>query len=120
MADMFATAADLAAALQQAVDTSTATLLIEAGTAVVQAAAGGQRIIEATDSITIMGTSDSWLALPQVPVTAVSSVVMDGITLTLGAAGSGAYTYRRHGSRLWRGDGWQTYFDEPSTIVVGS
>jgi hypothetical protein len=102
MADQLATASDLAALLQQDVDTSTATLLIEMATAVVQQACGGQRIIQvAGDIITLGGYSDSWLDLPQIPVTAVASVVLDGVTLTVNT------DYKLVGNRLWRRYGWQ-------------
>lgn len=118
MADQLATPSDLASALQSDLDLSTATLWVEIGTAIVQEAAGGQRILEvASDSFSILGTTDSWLDLPQIPVTAVASVVMDGITLTAGTAGAVGTTYRRHGNRLWRTDGWQTYVGEPSVIT---
>jgi len=101
--DQLATPEDLASALQQDVDTATATLLIELGTAEVQQMAGGQRIIEvADDSISILGTSDSWLDLPQIPVTAVTSVIRDGITLTLNT------DYKVFGNRLWSRSGWQS------------
>jgi hypothetical protein len=129
MADQLATPSDLASALQQDVDTSTATLLIECATAVVQEAAG-QRIVQVVGDVqTLLGTTDSWLDLPQIPVTAVTSVVRDGVTLTLGT------DYKVFGARLWSRNGWQanygyyggdwrpSYGDswlgpEPGTIVV--
>lgn len=119
MADQLASPSDLASLLQQDLDASTATLLVEVGTAVVQAAAGQQRIVQVTDTATVIGTTDSWLDLPQIPVTAVSSVTIDGVAQTLGVPGSGGSTYRVHGNRLWRGDGWQIYCGEPSKVVVG-
>lgn len=118
MADQIATPDDLASFLQQDLDASTANLLLNCATAVVQEAAG-QRIVQVVnDPLTVMGTTDSWLALPQIPVTAVASVTLDGVTLTASAAGVDAGAYRRHGSRLWRTNGWQTYTGEPSTVVV--
>ncbi len=119
MADQLATPADLAALLQKNVDTASATLAIEVCTAVVQAAVDGQRIVQvAGDVQTIPGTTEQWLRLPQIPVVSVSSVALDGVTLTAGAPGSGSLTYRLVGNRLWRGCGWQTYCGEPSTVVV--
>lgn len=118
MADQLASPTDLASFLQQDLDASTANLLINCATAVVQEAAG-QRIVQVVnDPLTIMGTTDSWLAIPQIPVTAVASVTLDGTTLTASAAGVDADAYRRHGNRLWRTNGWQTYIGEPSTVVV--
>ena len=119
MADQLVTPEDLASFLQQDLDLATATLLIEAATAVVQEAAGGQRILQvAGDTATLIGTTDSKLDLPQIPVTAVTSVTLDGTALTAGSAGGVTSTYRRIGSKLWRTDGWQTYIGEPSTVVV--
>lgn len=103
MADQLATPGDLASFLQQDLDLSTATLLIECSTAAVQQAAGGQRIVEVVgDVCSILSTSDSWLDLPQIPVTAVTSVVLDGVTLVEGT------DYKVLGNRLWRAQGWQT------------
>jgi hypothetical protein len=124
-ADQLATPQDLASLVQRdwasltAAQQATATLIVEICTAVVQAAADGQRIVEvAGDTATLTGTTESWLRLPQIPVSAVASVTLDGEALTAGAAGSGGTTYRLRGDRLWRGDGWQTYCGEPSEVVV--
>jgi hypothetical protein len=114
MADQLATPSDLAAYLQQDVDTSTATLLIETATAVVQAACGGQRIVQVVnDPLTVMGTTDNWLDLPQLPVTAVSSVTLDGTALTVST------DYQVLGSRLFRKLGWQVNFGWPWDYPYG-
>lgn len=122
MADQLATLQDLANALQIALadlPAGTGTLLLECGTAVVQRAAGGQRIVQVVgDTADLTGTTDSWLDLPQIPVTAITSVTLDGVALTVGTAASPPTTYRRRGNRLWRGDGWQTYVGVPSDVVV--
>lgn len=122
MADQLATPAQLASYLQVPeadLDDATADVLLNAATAVVQEAAGGQRIIQVVDDVLgLSGLSDSWLALPQIPVTAVDAVVLDSMTLVLGAAGDVGSTYRVVGNRLWRADGWQTYIGEPSEVVV--
>lgn len=109
MADQLATPQDLAALVQSDLDLSTATVVIEAVTAVVQEAAGRQRLIQVADDVeVIQGTTDAWLALPQRPVTAVSSVVLDtGDTVTLG---TGSADYKLIGNRLWSRAGWQTDF----------
>jgi hypothetical protein len=102
-ADRLATPEDLASLLQQNVDTATATLLIETATATVQAMAG-QRIVQVVDdSITLLGTSDAWLNLSQIPVTEVTSVSLDGTALASGSGG-----YKLFGDKLWRSTGWQT------------
>lgn len=118
MADQLASASDLASLLGVPADAKM-TILIEAATAVVQEAAGGQRILQvAGDTANLTGTTDSWLNLPQIPVTAVTSVTVDGTALSAGVAGSGGKTYRLRGNRLWRGNGWQTYCGEPSDVAV--
>jgi hypothetical protein len=70
------------------------------------------------EQITLTGTTDSWLRLPQQPVRSVATVLLDGSAVTLGVAGSGGATYRVRGTRLWRGDGWQKYVGEPSEVAV--
>jgi hypothetical protein len=104
MADPFATLQDLADSMQvslASLNTGTATLLLETATAAVQEAAR-QRILQVVgDTCSILSTTDSWLDLPQIPVTAVTSVVLDGVTLTLNT------DYKVFGNRLWRQWGWQ-------------
>lgn len=118
MADQLATLQDLADALQiplADLPSGTGTLLLECATAVVQEAAGGQRIIQvAGDTFSLIGTTDAWLDLPQIPVTAVSSVTLDGTALTVGI---GSTNYKHRGNRLWRTDGWQTYVGQPSDVA---
>ena len=108
MADQLATSADLNALLQTTVDSTLATLLLECATGVVQDACGGQRIIQAVGDVEpVIGTTDNWLDLPQIPVTAVTSVVQDGTTLTVNT------DYKVFGNRLWRKFGWQTNYGWP-------
>lgn len=104
MADQLATPGDLASALQRDLDTASATLVIEAATAVVQEAAN-QRILQVVnDTALVIAPAGQWLELPQRPVTAVSSVTLpDG---TVVAAGTASGTYRRIQHRLWRDIGW--------------
>lgn len=103
-ADLLATPSDLASLLQVAeadLNTASATLVLECATSVVQEAAGNQRIVQVVDdTVEMIGSTDSWLWLPQRPVTAVTSVTMDGAALT---------DWTKHGSRgrLYRADGWQ-------------
>ena len=108
MADQLATPSDLAAYLQKSLDLSTATLLIECATAVVQEACDGQRIVEVDgDTLSIAGYTDSWLPLPQIPVISVASVTMDGQILTVGT------DYKVFGAKLWRLQGWQLNYGRP-------
>lgn len=121
MADQLATPADLASLLQSDVDTSTATLLVELGTAVVQAAAG-QRIIQVVDDTVTLDLDDhdggTWLTLPERPVTAVTAVAIGATALTSPVG----YTAQLSRSRLWRSYGWRStlinYYNQPSTVTV--
>jgi hypothetical protein len=108
VADQLATPQDLSSLLQSDLDLSSATLLVEMGTAIVQQAAGGQRIVQIVGDVVTLGAySDSWLDLPQIPVTSVASVVLDGVTLTAGT------DYKLIGNRLWRTNGWQANLGYP-------
>lgn len=112
MADQLCTPEDLASLLQKDLDAYQATMLIECSTAVVQEAAGNQRIVQVEDDPgELMGTTDAWLQLPQIPVTEVSDVEIDGEALTLGT------DFKRFGSRLWRRCGWAACWTEPSAIT---
>ncbi len=77
-------------------------LLLEIATAVVQSAAGGQRILEVVDDeVTLYAGYESFLRLPQQPVTAVTSVTLDGTLLAADA-------WRRRPAGVWRECGWVT------------
>ena len=108
MADQLASPQDLASALgRDDIDLSKATLLVECATAVVQEIAR-QRIVQVVNDVTsIIGTGDAWLQLPQIPVTSVGTVVLDGITLTLNT------DYKVFGNRLFKVSGWQTNWGWP-------
>jgi hypothetical protein len=112
MPDQLATPEDLASLLERDdIDAYKAGVLVEMATAIVQDAAGGQRILQVVnDPGTLIGNTDSWLDLPQIPVTAVASVSLDGTALTLGT------DYKVFGNRLWRRFGWQSnwgQWDDP-------
>lgn len=120
MADQLVTLQELADALQitlAALPAATGNLLINAATAVVQEAAGDQRIIQVlSDPLSTTGLTDSYLDLPQIPVTAVASVTLDGTLLSVGTLTPTAYKLR--GNRLWRTAGWQTYIGQPSDVDI--
>jgi hypothetical protein len=65
------------------------------------------------DTLATSGTTDSWFALPQLPVTAVISVTMDGTLLSLSTA------YKVCGNRLWRKFGWQSNYGWPWDYPYG-
>jgi hypothetical protein len=112
MADQLCAPEDLASLLERDLDAYKAIMLVECGTAVVQEAAGNQRLIEVEDDPgEVMGLTDSWLALPQRPATAISDVEIDSSALVLGT------DFKRFGSRLWRRCGWATSWTEPSLIT---
>lgn len=119
MADQLADPADLASILQVAtVDAYTATMLVEIGTAVVQAETG-QRIVQVVDDVMELDLDEydegPWLVLPERPVTAVSAVLIGATAVT-------DYTVQKRRSRLWRAMGWRStlvfYPDQPSTVTV--
>lgn len=115
-ADMLCTAADLAAVLQLGddVDVASATVLIEAATAVVQEACDSppQRLVWVEDDeFEMLGDIGSWLELPQRPVASIAELTVDGEVLVEDE------DFRRFGSRLWRERGWQTNRWEPSKIA---
>lgn len=105
MADQLATPSDLASFLQQDLDASTANLLVECATGVVQAATG-QRIVRATTTPSIPGVFSRWLDLPQWPVVSVATVELDGEVIT---------DWSLIGVRLWRPAGWQAS-SRPSVV----
>lgn len=110
MADQLATPEDLATLLREDVDADLAALLIEVATGVVQAGAGGQRIVAVADDVaTLTGAPDRWLPLPQIPVTGVSQVLVDGSEVS---------DWKRFGNRLWRRCGWNTVCGEPAEVQV--
>lgn len=117
MADQLATPEDLAALLQKDLDEASAVLAVEVSTAVVQAAAGGQRIllVEGTEE-TVWGGPEMYLRLSQRPVVSVASVTYDGSALTAGTASG---TYRLTSAGLWRDLGWTgCWADGPVATTV--
>lgn len=115
MADQLATPQDLASLLGlkwaelTADQQASLTMLVEIGTAVVQAEPEQRLVAVVDDSITLLGDTGSWLWLPQRPVTAVASVSLDGTPVT---------DWTRFGARLWRTAGWAACAYQPSTVAV--
>lgn len=117
-ADILATEAELEAYLGRAIDTPTATILLEIATAVVQAAAG-QRLIQVVGDLHVfdLDTIDTsrYLELPEVPATAVGPVVVGATTVT-------DYVTELSRGRLYRACGWRTPavhpYGAPSTVTV--
>jgi len=113
VADLLATPSDLASLLQQDLDLSTATLLLEMATARVQRAAGGQRIVDIADTavvdVNICDDDWYWLDLPQYPIRSVSLVKLDTVTIT---------DWFLRSQRLYRASGWINSLSPPSQAVV--
>lgn len=117
MADQLATPQDLASLLQldyaalTAAQQATLTMLVELATAKVQRAAGGQRIVEGTDTevVDVTEPCDLYLPLSQFPVRSVATVVLDGTAIT-------DFYLRRQ--MVWRAAGWMLSCDPPSQAVV--
>lgn len=118
MADLLATPSDLASLLQQDLDTATATLLLQAATAVVQATVG-QRLVQVANDVVALDLDENdsgpYLDLPERPVTAVTTVLVGGTAVT-------DYSPQLRRNRLWRAYGWRsplTYYpSQPSQVTV--
>lgn len=113
MADQLVTPTEIADFL--GVTPSEADRLATQATSLVQEATG-QRLVEVVDdTVTVMGTTESWLALPEMPVSSVSSVQIDDEVVD---------DYKLVGSRLWRAGGWASKdydvskIHEPSAVKV--
>ncbi|HCA88171.1 MAG TPA: hypothetical protein DEQ61_23525 [Streptomyces sp.] len=104
-----ATVADLVA-LGLTVD-DTETTIVERYLTVASAAvrdAAGSPISQTTSTVTVEGEADQRLRLPGSPITAVTTVELDGVAVT---------DWRLRSDRLWRHGGW-TAADGPSEVEV--
>jgi len=117
-ADQLATPQDLASILQldyatlPAAQQATLLMLVELATAKVQRAAGGQRIVDVTDTALIdveWFNNDYYLALPQLPARSITLVKMDGVTIT-------DWSFRNQ--KLWRANGWCNSTTTPTQNAV--
>lgn len=110
MADQLATAAELARLPGMAgVDTDTADLLLQMATGVVQGVVRQRLVAVTADQITLLGTADADLWLPERPVVAVTAVTVDGVAVT---------DWRLFGPRLRRACGWSDYPPVPAEVSV--
>lgn len=112
MSELLATAEDLRALLDGDATTlpdAKVSVLLRIATGSVQAAARQDIVHILDDPVEVMGTSDQWFELPQIPAISVSAVEIDGAAVT---------DYKRIGSRLWRRCGWAPVCDEPSLVGV--
>lgn len=120
--DMLATVEDLASITERDdLVNYQAEMLIQCATAVVQAICG-QRIAEVVDDVVTLDLdqfdADTYLYLPERPVTAVSAVSIGSTLLATPVD----YTVQLSRGRLWRPYGWRSvlvrYFDQPSTVTA--
>jgi hypothetical protein len=113
MSDLLATAEDLRGLLDedaQGISDSKAAIVLKLATGAVQGAARQDLVLRLGDSVRLMGTTESWFTLPQRPVSAVTSVAVEGVIVT---------DYKWFDSRLWRRCGWgAARSDEPSVVEV--
>lgn len=89
-------------------DTSKVAALLDSASAEVRYAAGTP-ISQQTVTVTVPGVRERWLALPAQPVTAVSSVLLDGDAIS---------DWVLSGGRLWRECGWLATWYEPCNVEV--
>lgn len=98
--DPLAPVADLKTWLQDpGLDDAYAYLMLTVASGQVRAACGQDFTAVAGDTVTLDGTSEEWLALPQRPVTAVTAVEVNGV-----AVDATSWTLSSH--RLYRRGGW--------------
>jgi len=112
MSDLLATAADLRALLdadETSLPDAKADVILRIATGAVQAVAQQDIVLSLDDSVTLMGTTEAWFDLPQIPVVSVTSVTLDGVAVT---------DFKHVGNRLWRRSGWAACSYEPSAVDV--
>lgn len=71
--------------------------------------AAGVPITRETFTVTIPAVSDQWLMLPGQPVVSVEDVLIDADPVT---------DWKLVGGQLWRREGWEPTFGEPSNVTV--
>lgn len=107
----FATPSDLASSLEQDVDTATATLALAVASGKIRDFAGWSITQETGAVATLDGTGDRSLWLKSLLVTAVASVVENGLTLTVVAG----FDWTEYGKLIRVGRCW---ICKPRSVVV--
>lgn len=110
--DLLATPADLRNLLDETVDTLSddkANVVLSIASGAVRAAARQTITLVDGETVTLIGDPGQWFELPQRPVTAVTSVKVDGSAVT---------DFKVFGNRLWRRCGWETCPGEPAAVEV--
>jgi hypothetical protein len=101
-----ATAADLDVKGVEVTNTELVNLMLAAASSVIRDAAGST-ISQATSTISVLAPQGRWLTLPG-PVTAVTSVLIDGTAVT---------DWKLVGGLLWRACGWAECEPVPVTVA---
>lgn len=110
MAQQLATPEELASVLQTDLDASTANLLLEMATGIVQAACGQLLIeTEVTGELVDITRQTFWLELANKPITRVDAVELDGTAIT-------DWSLRKQ--KLFRPGGWLLSYSPPSQAAV--
>jgi hypothetical protein len=112
MADLLATAADLRNLLDETDATLSddkAEVVLRISSAAVRMAARQHITAVVGDTVVLIGDPGQWLELPQRPVTAVTSVKVDGVVVA---------DFKVFGTRLWRRCGWEICRGEPAAVEV--
>lgn len=109
MAQQLVTPEELASALQSDLDASTANLLIEMATGIVQAACGQLLVETEVSELVDITTPDYWLELSNKPIRSVDTVELDGTVIT-------DWSLRKQ--KLWRAGGWLLSYSPPSQAEV--
>lgn len=92
--------------------TAVHTTMLAVASSIVRAAAGGP-ILATTSTVSVWASEPSqWLDLPGSPVTAVSSVVHDGDTLTADS------DYKLVDGRLWGSFSWGNDYEPLETVIT--
>lgn len=106
--DPLATALDLEVkGVDTSVNVELVDAMLDAASSVIREAAGSM-ISEETSTVSVMAPEGRWLTLPG-PVTAVASVLLDGV-----AVGDWKFV----GGMLWRRCGWSAFACEPLEATV--
>jgi hypothetical protein len=101
-----ATAADLDVKGVEVTNTELVNLMLAAASSVIRDAAGST-ISQATSTVSVLAPQGRWLTLPG-PVTAVTSVLIDGTAVT---------DWKLVGGMLWRSCGWAECEPVPVTVA---
>lgn len=110
--DLLATPADLRTLLEETEETLSddkANIVLRIASGAVRAAARQTITAVTGDTVVLIGDPGQWFELPQRPVTAVTSVKLDGSLIT---------DFKVFGNRLWRRCGWETCPGEPAAVEV--